>query len=309
MKLGRLFELSGGVRWDRFDTNYNLHQPTPPAGGAVTAAVAPASRLDEQPSYRAAFVYKPSTHGSLYFDYGTSWDPDAESLSLSVGLINGNVAPEENKSFEAGAKWSFLNERLLTEGAWFRTEKDNAHETSPTNSNDIVAAGNQLVRGVQFSVVGRLPEGMNLIAGYAYLDSSVLYSQFFPTAVGYPLANVPRQTFNLFVTHRLPWKLNGGLGGNYVGSRTASSTVPYVPTGFAVNPNGPGYVVTSVAMRQVPGYWVFNAMLKRPLTQKLEFQANVNNLFNRFYIDLPHPSHLIPGAGASALIGVNFRFK
>jgi catecholate siderophore receptor len=50
-------------------------------------------------------------------------------------------------------------------------------------------------------------------------------------------------------------------------------------------------------------------MLKRPLTQKLEFQANVNNLFNRFYIDLPHPSHLIPGAGASALIGVNFRFK
>jgi catecholate siderophore receptor len=150
---------------------------------------------------------------------------------------------------------------------------------------------------------------MNLIAGYAYLDSSVLYSQFFPTAVGYPLANVPRQTFNLFVTHRLPWKLNGGLGGNYVGSRTASSTVPYVPTGFAVNPNGPGYVVTSVAMRQVPGYWVFNAMLKRPLTQKLEFQANVNNLFNRFYIDLPHPSHLIPGAGASALIGVNFRFK
>jgi len=309
MKLGRLFELSGGVRWDRFDTGYNLYQPTPPAGSTVTAAVPPISRIDEQPSYRAAFVYKPSTHGSIYFDYGTSWDPDAESLSLSVGLVNGNVAPEENQSYEAGAKWSFLNQRLLMEGAWFCTEKDNAHETSPTNSNQIVAAGNQLVKGVQLSIVGRLPEGMDLVAGYAYLDSAVLYSRFFPTAVGYPLANVPKQTFNLFVTHRLPWRFNGGFGGNYVSSRTASSTVPYVPTGFAPNPNGPGFVVTSVAMKQVPGYWVFNAMLKRPLSERLELQANINNLFNRYYIDLPHPSHLIPGAGAGALIGIAFRFR
>jgi catecholate siderophore receptor len=309
MKLGRLFELSGGVRWDRFDTGYNLYQPAPPPGGTATAAVPPIDRLDEQPSYRAAFIYKPSSRGSLYFDYGTSWDPDAESLSLSVGLVNGNVAPEENESYEAGVKWGFLNERLLMEGAWFRTQKDNAHETSPTNSNEIVAAGNQLVQGVQFSTVGRLPEGMDLVLGYAYLDSDVLASKFFPTAVGYPLANVPKQTFNLFVTHRLPLRLNGGVGGNYVSARTASSTVPYVPTSFIPNPNGPGYVVTSVAMKQVPGYWAFNAMLKRPLGEKLELQANINNILNRYYIDLPHPSHLIPGAGASALIGINFRFK
>jgi catecholate siderophore receptor len=225
-----------------------------------------------------------------------------------VGLVNGSVKPEENQTYEGGAKWSFLNDRLLMEGAVFRTEKDNAHETDPSNSNNIVAAGNQLVKGAQFSLVGRLPEGMDLVAGYAYLDSDVIFSQFFPTAVGYPLANVPKQTLNLFVTHRLPWRLNGGLGSNYVGSRTASSTVPYVPTGYAPNPNGTGYVVTSVAMKQVPGYWVFNAMLKHPLTEKVDFQVNANNLLNRYYIDLPHPSHLVPGAGASALIGVNFRF-
>jgi catecholate siderophore receptor len=309
MKLGRLFELSGGVRWDRFDTGYNLYQPAPPAGGTVTATVPPISRIDEQPSYRAAFVYKPSTRGSVYFDYGTSFNPAAESLSLSVGLANSSAAPEENESYEAGAKWSFLNERLLLEGAWFRTEKDNARETDPTNSNNIVAAGNQLVKGVQWSLVGRLPEGMDLVVGYAYLDSAVIESKFFPTAVGYPLANVPKQTFNLFVTHRLPWRLNGGVGSNYVGARTASSTVPFVPTGYAPNPNGPGYVVTSVAMKQVPGYWIFSAMLKRPLGERFELQANVNNVLNRFYIDLPHPSHLIPGEGANAQFGLNFRFK
>ena len=308
VKLGDLFEISGGVRWDRFDTGYNLWQPAPPKGGVVTAPVAPISRVDEQPSYRAAFVYKPSSHGSVYFDYGTSFNPGAESLSLSVGLVNSSAAPEENETYEAGVKWSFLNERLMAEGAVFRTEKDNARETDPTNANNIVAAGNQLVKGVQFSMVGRLPQEMDIIAGYAYLDSDVIYSKFFPTSVGYPLANVPKQTFNLFVTHRLPWRLNAGIGGNYVGSRTASSTVPYVPTGYVANPNGPGFVVTSVAMKQVPGYWVFNAMLRRPLTERLELQANVNNILNRYYIDLPHPSHLIPGAGANALIGINFKF-
>jgi catecholate siderophore receptor len=68
-------------------------------------------------------------------------------------------------------------------------------------------------------------------------------------------------------------------------------------------------VVTSVAMKQVPGYWLFSAMLKRPLGERFDFQVNVNNVLNRFYIDLPHPSHLIPGEGANAQFGLNFRFK
>ncbi len=114
----------------------------------------------------------------------------------------------------------------------FRTEKDNARETDPTNSNNIVLAGNQLVKGVQFSAVGRLPQGTDLVIGYAYLDSAVITSKLFPTSIGYPLANVPKQTFNFFLTHRLFARFNGGLGGNYVASRTASSTVPYVPTSF-----------------------------------------------------------------------------
>jgi catecholate siderophore receptor len=304
MKLGRLFELSGGVRWDRFDTSYSSYVP---ATATAVATYTPLSHLDQQPTYRAAFVYKPSTRGSVYFDYGTSFNPDAESLSLSVGLANGNVKPEENETYEGGVKWSFLNERLMMEGAVFRTEKDNAHETDPTNSNNIVAAGNQLVKGVQLSVVGRLPQGMDLVAGYAYLDGKVIFSQFFPAAVGYPLANVPKQTFNLFVTHRLPAQFKGGLGGNYVGSRNASSTVPYIPTSYAANGDGT-YTVTSTAVKQVGGYWIFNLMLNHPLTERFELQANVNNVLNRYYIDLPHPSHLIPGVGANAQIGLNFNF-
>jgi len=319
MRLGRFVELSGGVRWDYFDTLFNLYAPaTSVAGASPTAAVPPISQTVQQPTYRAAFVFKPNAHGSVYFDYGTSFNPSAESLSLSVS--SSLLPPEENETYEVGAKYSLLRDRLQLEGAWFRTEKDNARETDPTNSNNIVLAGNQLVKGVQASAIGRLRGGTDLVLGYAYLDSAVLYSQLFPTSIGYPLANVPRQTFNAFLTHNLPFRLNAGLGGNYVASRTASSTTPYVATNYsAAVPFAAGsapcgatatvcYQVLATAMKQVPGYWVFNAMLKRPVTERLELQANVYNLLNRFYIDQPHPSHLIPGAGLSALIGANWRF-
>jgi catecholate siderophore receptor len=236
-----------------------------------------------------------------------------------VGLANSSAVPEENETYELGTKWSFLHDHLKTEVALFRTEKDNARETDPTNSNNIVAAGNQLVRGVQMSVVGQLPHGMDLIAGYAYLDSETIYSKFFPASVGYRLANVPTNTFNMFITRRLGLNITGGLGGNYVGPRTASSTVPYVPTGYQAQSYALGaapcgatvticYIVTGVAMKQVPGYWVFNAMVRRPVTDRIELQANVYNLLNRFFIDQPHPSHLIPVAGLNAQFGVNFKF-
>jgi len=82
MKLGRWVELSGGVRWDYFDTLFNLYAPPTSVPGAVlTAAIVPTAQTVEQPSYRAAIVFKPNTHGSVYFDYGTSRDAEPECFN------------------------------------------------------------------------------------------------------------------------------------------------------------------------------------------------------------------------------------
>ncbi len=70
----------------------------------MTAAIRSASpgRCSSR-RYRAAFVYKPNSHGSVYFDYGTSFNPSAESLSLSVRWQQ-HLPPEENETYEVGAK-------------------------------------------------------------------------------------------------------------------------------------------------------------------------------------------------------------
>ena len=131
-------------------------------------------------------------------------------------------------------------------------------------------------------------------AGYANLDAREVSSKYYPLAVGAQLANVPRNTLNFWNTFHLSGRIEAGIGGNFLSSRTASSTVPFDPTTGLV--------------KQVPGYWVFNAMAEHRLTEHVRLQANIYNIANRYYYDELHPAHIVLGPGRSALIGLKFNF-
>src|SRR5580704_2924501 len=234
MQLGSHWDLTGGIRWDRFSTDYKQ-------------TVAPATafnRVDEMPSWRAALVYKPVAFGSIYFDAGTSFNPSAESLSLSASTAN--LPPEKNRTYEFGSKWDFSHSHLSIRASVFQTVKLNAREPDPTNSLLNVLAGTQRVNGAELEVRARLTSRWDLLGGYANLDGKVISSNYSPASIGAQLANVPRNTFNFWSTYRMPGRWEMGLGGNYVSSRTASSTVPLAPTTGLV--------------KEVPGYWVFSVM-------------------------------------------------
>ena len=141
---------------------------------------------------------------------------------------------------------------------------------------------------------GHITSRWDAQVSYAYLDSALVSSKFYPTAIGAQLANVPRHTFTLWQTFKLPYRTTFGAGGNFVGTRTASSTVPLDP-------------ITGL-VKQAPGYWVFNVMAERPITEHITLHANIYNLADRYYYDQLHPSHIVLGPGRSALIGVRFRF-
>jgi catecholate siderophore receptor len=281
-KFGRHWELTGGVRFDRFANDY-------------ASRIAPFSsfhRVDTKPTWRGAISYHPVAAGTLYFAAGTSFNPSAETLALSAG--SANLPPESNKSYEFGTKWSLAHSRLSVNSSWFRTIKENARETDPSNPLLVVLAGTQKVSGAEVDVTGHVTSRWDILSSYAYLDSRVVGSQFFPGAIGYPLANVPKNTFAFWSNNRLPAHFNFGVGTNYVSSRTASSTVPLDPT--------------TGLIKQVPGYWVFNAMLSHPITEHIDLQVNAYNLANRYYYDQLHPGHIVLGPGRSALVGIKFKF-
>ncbi|MGH9648268.1 MAG: TonB-dependent siderophore receptor [Bryobacteraceae bacterium] len=282
MKFGQHWDLTGGFRWDRFDTNYSQ----------MAAPTAAFQRVDEMPSWRAAVVYKPVSIGSLYFDAGTSFNPSAESLALSASTAS--LPPEKNRTYEFGTKWDFPHSRLSLRAAVFQTVKLNAREPDPMNPLLSVLSGTQRVNGAQMEVRARLTSRWDLLGSYANLDARLISSNYYPAAIGAQLANVPRNSFNFWSTWRLPGGWETGLGGNYVSSRTASSTAPFDPTTGLV--------------KEVPGYWVFNAMAKHRLTEHVDLQVNVNNIANRYYYDQLHPAHIVLGPGRSALIGLKFKF-
>jgi catecholate siderophore receptor len=58
LRLGQRWELTGGVRLDRFDADYEQTLPT----------LLPFSRVDVMTSWRGALVFKPASNGSIYFD-------------------------------------------------------------------------------------------------------------------------------------------------------------------------------------------------------------------------------------------------
>lgn len=312
LKLTQWLQLSGGVRFDYF---YTFVDPT-----ATTPEV---SQLIQQPTYRAAVVVKPRRNGSIYFDYGTSFNPSAESLSLSAN--NAVQDPQENETYEVGTKWDLLNDRLNVSGAYFRTTKSNVYETNPQDTTQVLNVGNQRVQGLQVGALGHLASHFDVILGYAYLNGVVTQSvlnaspfgslykpndptfgifPYFISPNNFPLANVPRNSGNVWLTHDLPWRFVAGFGGNFVGPRRASSTALVAVPLSNVAPVSE----TPMAFKSINGYWIFSAMLRRPISDRLDFQANLINLTNKFYIDQPHPNHLIPGEGFNAQFGFNLHF-
>ncbi len=190
VSLGEQWDVMAGARWDRF--NADVRQSV----GAPTAF----SRVDSSPSWRGAVVYKPLANGSVYVDSGTSFNPSAEALSLTAATAS--LPPESNRTIEGGTKWDFNNGRFSTRAAVFQTTKLNAREPDPDNALLNVLSGTQRVNGVEGETNGKLTDRWTLMASYAFMDSALIASVAYPSAVGAQLANAPRNTFSLWTTYR-----------------------------------------------------------------------------------------------------------
>lgn len=273
IEIGPWVEVVGGVRWDRFDAEFD---------DSVT--VESFDRTDEKLTYRAALVGKPLPNGNVYFAYGTSFNPSAEALSLSEATAS--VKPETSRTYEVGTKWDVLEERLALSAALFRIEKTNARTASLVLDDPIqVLDGEQRVDGFEIGAAGSITQEWAVFAGYAFLDSEIERSNV-PDETGKEIINAPDNAFSLWTTYRLPYRTEVGFGSQYVGSRFANNT----------NTN------------KVDDYWLFDAMLGYRAFENVSFRINIFNLSDKFYYDRTHPQHTIPGPGRSALFTTSVNF-
>ncbi|QIF02396.1 TonB-dependent siderophore receptor [Roseimicrobium sp. ORNL1] len=278
--IGDHWEVNGGLRWDYLETDFT--------DGHADGGSDHYNRDDSLLSWRAALVYKPAENGSIYFAYGTSFNPATELLvssSASAVVNQFNTDPEENRSYEVGTKWDILDEKVSFTAALFRTEKTNARTADPADPTNFELSGEQVVQGAEFGINGNITDSWRVFAGYTYLDSEIEASAN-ADEVGNHVPNTPEHSFNLWTVYDLPYGFQIGAGAQYVGSR------------FNNNLN----------QREAPDYWTFDAMLGYQVNENIAIRLNVYNLADEDYIDRVGGGHFVPGPGRSAVVSLNVKF-
>ncbi len=284
LKFGKQWSLLVSGRYDHVDSSYNE---------SVTGTHFDAT--NDLGSWRSALVYQPAQNGSIYVSAGTSVHPNLAQLSISSEPVlppsTASVAVGRDFEVEIGTKWNLFNNRLSFNTALFWDQLKNP---APVDLDDPLIdtfGGKERIMGFEFGMVGRITDRWQVLANYTALDSKVT-SASDPTFIGSPALNAPKNTFSLWTTYDLPWKLQVGLGSNSVSSRTASEQ-PDPATG---------------SLMTAPGYIIFSAMVKYQISKNIDVQFNVTNLTDKYYYDGVHPGHLVPGEGRTFFISTNFQF-
>ena len=270
VNIGSHLELTGGLRWDRFDVDFT--------STAVTGEPTFFERTDTMTSGRAGVIYKPRTEGSIYLGYGTSFNPSAEGLSLAAGNVL--LEPEKSKNLEFGTKWDLLRQQLSATAAIFRTEKTNAR-TPGVNPGDppTVLAGEQSVSGFEVGISGRLRRWWTAIANYSHMNSTIEESNV-AAELNQNLALTPENTVSIWTTVEVPGGIGLGGGAQFMDSvfRNATNTT------------------------SVPSYWLINAMASYTVNSHLTLRMNASNLADEQYIDRIGGGHYIPGPGRQVMV-------
>jgi catecholate siderophore receptor len=280
INIGRHVDIVAAARFDRFDTRYDELDE-------LTSERLQLSHVDNLFSPRLAIVYKPTPAQSLYFSYGTSFEPSAEALTLTTDTAN--LGPVKAKTYEAGAKTSWLDGALMVTGAIFRTEEDNAQTNDPDNPTITVLNGDERVDGFELGATGHVGR-LEMTAGYTYLDAKTIRSGD-PLSVGRIIPNAARNAVNVWAEYEFTEKWEVGFGGNYLSGRFAD------PDNTA----------------SVPSYVVLNAMTSYRVTPHLTLQVNGLNLANEryydgFYFTDQSENHVVPGAGRSVKFTARISF-
>ena len=217
---------------------------------------------------RAGLVYRYTDELSFYGSYTESFKPNSTiaPLSGSSTVLDGSIAPEEAKSWEIGAKLDMPG-RVTGNIALFDIKKRNvlvANSEGPVTIYS--AAGEVRSRGLELDLSGQLSDRWSMIGSYAYTDAEVTED---PDYKGKKLQNVARNSGSLSAVYDFGRVIGGdqlrvGAGARYVGERE----------GNAVNDF------------ELPGYTVADAFATYDTQldgQKVKFQLNVKNLFDRTY--------------------------
>lgn len=294
IKLGERWQINGGVRWDRYTTDYE----------SIAAGTGVATRLDASDTlfgYKVGALYKPADNGSVYVAYSTSQQPPGgANFQLNSGaanIANPNMDPQEATNLELGTKWEFFDNQLAVNAAIFRSENKNELANTDAATGEVTQYGKKRVEGIELGIVGAITPAWQISAGLAKMKTKIVEGTTGTNASdGATLNWSPELTFTAWTTYKFPFGLTLGAGARYVDSMVRSANSQQ----NATNQN----------MMKVDDYWVYDAMASYAINKSVSLQLNVYNLTDEKYITNlnNNGNRYTPGAPRSAMLSANFLF-
>lgn len=283
INIGEKFILTGGGRFDRYDTTNDI----------VSNTLVPSTLEDDGHlnSYKAGLVYKPLDNGSVYISRATTQlPPGGANFTLSATTTNANnpdMEPQKSVTDEIGTKWDLLDNRLSITTAIYKTVVEN--ETMTESDGTTSQNGEKEVKGIEFGIVGDITDKWSMSAGFAKMDTE--YTNSTSTSEGLSLRFAPEHTATLWTTYKFTPAFNLGAGARYVGSQDVKTN-------------------TTSTTPKIDSYVVYDVMASYKYNKNITYQLNVYNLTDEEYVANMNNSgrRYTPGASRSGLFSLNYKF-
>lgn len=291
VKLNEYLDILGGLRYDQYKSwqytaNVNNDGTISPATSGTPAANVPFNLTNtiNFVSWRTGAVGHPTENSSLYFMYGTSFNPPSEFTTITNGQQD--LLPVTNETYEFGGKVDFFEHKLSLNAAIFQTTQQNAIEqVFPGPPPVYQLVGTTRVRGAEVGVAGQITDQWSIFAGYTYLDGRLISSAANPDEVGNQIANTPFNSASVTNTFKITPEFEIGGSVFYVGPRWTN-----------VDHSG-----------RVPGFVTFDGFASYRIDKNVQFQANIYNITNVTNFEALG-GRAIPGPGRYALFTARIAF-
>ncbi|MEJ1977959.1 MAG: TonB-dependent receptor [Acetobacteraceae bacterium] len=261
-------KLRVGLRQDWFDTSLTPLISVPgrfgTAGQPLLAGVTD-TRNDAPVSWNVGVLYKLLPSVSPYFGVSESHLANFNSENTQ----NGVGAPESALQYEAGIKFSFLNEKVILNTAIFDVKRDNVAALTTINDIESVVFDSQRTRGWEASIDTKVTEQWHVLANATAQDAVITDNPQGITSVGKRPQGAPATMANLWTTYDFSIKdvpgFRVGAGLNYRDKTFSDIT----------NVNSvPSFVIVNAALSYQGRGWGAALNLKNITNQRYFIAAN-----------------------------------
>ena len=243
---------------------------------------------------RVGLVYALTPSTNVYASWIRGFEPQSVAIQ-SDPETGGPFDPMKSELWEVGAKGEYLNKRLSVTTSVFRIRKNNSLYSAgdPVNPKLRVAVGEEVSRGVEFDVSGRILPYWSITANYSYNVAEITKAAPGTKDLNIQRPGTPRHAANLWTKFIIPSgalrNLGMGLGINGVSARE-------------------GQVGRRAQLVTYPGYSLLNLALYYKV-REIQLQLNWNNVLDkRYYISGFDRFRSFPGAPSNINLTATYRF-